>query len=174
MQFGTRITIRGLSCLLLWAAMSVGSAIAQMAGISAAVIGQPIDHILISGNDDTQDKWILKWADIRPGQTLSIPLLKHARQELRDTDLFRTIRFQAERFEDGELILHILLEERRSWLLVPRLNRNADGDVKFGIRLRMYNVNGADQTLSFLAQQEEEHTGDDSEEFRIRYKCHRT
>lgn len=150
--------------------MSVGPASAQMVGISAEVIGQPIDQILISGNEDTQAKWILKWAGIQPGQILNIPLLKHARQELRDTDLFRTVKFQAERYEDGKLILHILLEERRSWLLVPRLNRNADGDVKFGIRLRMYNLNGADQTLSFLAQQEEEHTGDDSEEFRIRYK----
>lgn len=87
--------------------MSVGPAIAQMAGISAEVIGQPIDQILISGNEDTQAKWILKWAGIQPGQILNIPLLKHAHQELRDTDLFRTVRFQAERFEDGELILHI-------------------------------------------------------------------
>jgi len=63
-----------------------------------------------------------------------------------------------------------MLEERRSWLLLPRLNRNAEGDVKIGLRLRMYNLRGADQTLEMLAQQEEEHTGDDSEEFRIRYK----
>ncbi len=101
---------------------------------------------------------------------MSIPELRKAHQELRDTDPFRTVKFQTERFEDALLILHILVQERKSWLLLPRLNRNADGDVKFGIRLRMYNLRDADQTLEMLVQQEEEHTGDDSEEFRIRYK----
>ena len=170
MRFRSRISFHGLSWLLLFAVMPVQQAAAQMAGISPEVIGLPIDQILISGNEDTQERWVLKWAGIRRGQLLSIPLLKRARQELRDTDLFRTVSFQAERYEDGELTLHIMLEERRSWLLLPRLNRNADGDVKFGLRLRMYNLNGADQTLEMLAQQEEEHTGDDSEEFRMRYK----
>ncbi len=95
---------------------------------------------------------MLKWAGIRVGQPLSISELRKAHQELRDTGLFRTVSFQTERFEDGQLILHIQLKERKSWLLLPRLNRNADGDVKFGIRLRMYNLRGADQTLEMLVQ----------------------
>lgn len=33
----------------------------------------------------------------------------------------------------------------------------------------MYNLQGADQTLNFLVQQEEESNGDDSEQFRFRY-----
>ncbi len=170
MRLRSRVCFHGLSWLLLITLVPVQQAAAQMAGISPEVIGLPIDKILISGNEDTQERWVLKWTDLSPGQVISIPLLKRARQELLDTDLFRTVGFQAERFEDGELTLHILLEERKSWLLLPRLNRNADGDVKTGIRLRMYNLRGADQTLEALVQREEEHTGDDSEEFRIYYK----
>ena len=143
---------------------------ASFAGISAEVVGQPVDQILISGNDRTQEKYILKWIKIVPGQPLTIAALNQARQELRDTGLFRQISFQAERFEDGELILHIILRERRFTLLLPRLSRNGDGDVKAGLRLRMYNLQGADRTLEMLAQQEEEAEGDDSEEFRMRLK----
>ena len=140
-----------------------------MAGISAEVIGLPIDNLLISGNERTQEKWIRKWLGIEIGQELSKPLLNRAQQELRDTGLFREVYFQTERDENGELTLHVRLEERRVNLLLPRLSRNGDGDIKAGIRLRMYNLQGADQTLELLAQQEEESGGDDSEEIRFRY-----
>ena len=139
-------------------------------GIGPEVIGLPIDQIIVSGNDKTQERWILKWAAIEPGMELTLPLLRKARQEIRDTDLFKTVTMQAERYENGELALHIIVEEKIFWLLYPRLSRNADGDVKVGIRLRVYNINGADQTLSVLAQQEEEGDGDDSDEIRMSYR----
>ncbi len=96
-------------------------------------------------------------------------MLTRARQELRDTDLFKSVSFQTGRQENGDLVLHILLEERKYWLLLPRISRNSEGDVKTGFRLRMYNLRGADQTLEMLAQQEKEGTGDDSDEFRFKY-----
>jgi len=141
-----------------------------MAGISANTIGKPIDQFRISGNVKTQRKHLLKWSELRIGQKLTIPALKNAQQELRDTDLFKTIRFQTETIENGELTLHIIVEERRSWLLLPRLSRNSDGDIKTGLRLRMHNLQGADRTLDILAQQEQESDGDDAEELRIRYE----
>ena len=141
-----------------------------MAGISADVIGQPIDQFRVSGNEQTQQKYLLKWADLYVGKILTIENLEFAKQELRDTDLFRKIQFQAERHENGEITLHIIVEERRSWLLLPRLSRNGDGDIKYGVRLRMYNLQGADRTLEMLAQREEESEGDESDEFRMRYK----
>jgi len=115
-------------------------------------------------------KWILKWAEIEPGQVLTLALLRKARQEIRDTDLFKTVTFQAERYENGELVLHIIVEERFYWLLLPRASRNADGDIKVGMRLRIYNIGGEDRTLSVLAQQEEESNGDDSEEIRMTFR----
>jgi outer membrane protein assembly factor BamA len=143
---------------------------AQMAGISPGVIGLPISTILVTGNTKTQERWVLEWADIEPGDILTRQKLLRARQELLDTDLFRTVSMQAERYENGELTLHIILEERRYWLLLPRLSRNADGDVKFGLRLRVYNMQGADRSLQVLAQQEEEEDGDDSRELRLSYR----
>jgi len=141
-----------------------------MAGISANAIGMPISQFRVSGNKKTQEKYILHWSELSIGQTLSIALLNKALQELRDTDLFKTIRFQTETLENGELTLHIIVEERRYWLLLPRLSRNSDGDIKTGLRLRMHNLQGADRTLDILAQQEDESDGDDAEELRVRYK----
>lgn len=112
--------------------MYTGLAHASLAGISADSIGLPIDQIRISGNIKTQEKYIIKWTGISDRQILSIPLLNNALQELRDTDLFKEINFQTERHENGELTLHILLEEKRYWLLLPRISRNGDGDVKTG------------------------------------------
>jgi outer membrane protein assembly factor BamA len=156
--------------MVVFCALFSGAARASsFAGISADSIGLPIDQIRISGNVKTREKYILKWTGLHSGQILSIDRLKFARQELRDTDLFKTITFQTERFENGELTLHIILDERRSWLLLPRASRNSDGDIKAGLRLRMYNLQGGDQTLEMLAQEEEESDGDNSEEFRMRY-----
>jgi len=143
---------------------------ASLAGISADVIGLPIDQFRVSGNIKTQEKYLLQWSELSIGQKLTLPALNKALQELRDTDLFRTIQFQAERHVNGELTLHIIVEERRYWLLLPRVSRNSEGDVKAGFRLRMYNIQGADQTLDLLAQQEQEADGDDSEEVRFKYK----
>lgn len=138
-------------------------------GIDPALVGQPVDQILVSGNERTQERYILKWMAIRPGQPLTMQALTEADQALRDTDLFREIRFEAERFEDGVLTLRVILEERRFSLLLPRISRNAEGDVSAGFRLRMYNLQGADRSLDILIEQEEENSGDDSEQFRLRY-----
>ncbi len=141
-----------------------------MIGISADAIGRPIDQFRISGNVKTQRKYILQWSELNVGQILTIPVLKNALQELRDIDLFKTIRFQAESLENGELTLHIIVEEKRYWLLLPRLSRNSDGDIKTGLRLTMHNLQGADRTLDILVQQEQESDGDDAQELRLRYK----
>ncbi len=143
---------------------------ASLAGISPLAIGQPVDVISVSGNERSQVKYVLEWSGLAVGQVLTVELLNQAQQDLRDTGLFKQISFQSERRQDGALVLHIILEEKYSWLLLPRLSRNGDGDIKAGFRLRVYNIQGADRTLEMLIQQEEESDGDDSEEVRLRYK----
>jgi outer membrane protein assembly factor BamA len=171
MQSGKRLLVQALLWLsLVFLCMPVQAQQASMIGVSAKAIGKPIDQFRVSGNERTQRKYLLHWAELREGQILTIDLLNNALQELRDTDLFKTIRFQTESLENGELTLHIIVEERRSWLLLPRLSRNSDGDIKTGLRLRMYNLQGADRTLDILVQHEDEADGDDAEELRIRYK----
>ena len=170
MRVKANYTSHRLPWLWLCCVFIPGFAQASLDGISADAIGLPIDRFRVTGNIKTQEKYILKWSELSIGQTLTLPALDKALQELRDTDLFRSIQLQTERYENGELILHIIVEERRYWLLLPRASRNSEGDIKSGFRLRMYNLQGADQTLDVLAQQEQEADGNDSEELRFKYQ----
>ena len=166
-----RVVFRHLCCRLLAIGLLYAPCLqAQLAGISPQVVGLPISQILVTGNAKTQERWVLEWADIHPGDILTVQKLRHAHQELLDTDLFKSVNLQAERYENGELAVRIIIEERHYWLLLPRLSRNADGDVKLGMRLRVYNMSGADRTLDLLAQQEHQNDGDNSDELRLSYK----
>ena len=164
-------SIRGwIPRLLLCCVLSTSNLHASLSGIGADVVGQRIDEIVVSGNLRSQEKYVLKWAGLDTVEYFDSKKLKTARQELLDTGLFKQVSFQSEKKPDGSLILHIVLVEKRYTLLLPRLSRNGDGDIKAGLRLRMHNLAGADQALSVLAQNEEEADGDDSEQIRLSYK----
>ncbi len=143
---------------------------ASLIGVGADAIGEPIAEILVSGNDRTRADYILAEAELEVGQIISVQRLKFAIQELRDTDLFTDIDMQTERLEDGGILLHIIVVERRYfWLLLPRVNRNSSGDIKAGFRLRMYNLWGAGHQLDLLGQQEQKASGDEENEVRLSY-----
>ena len=98
-----------VTCCLLY----TGYSHASLIGVGPDAIGLTVDKIHVSGNEITQERFILKWAGIQSGQILTIPMLNNALQELRDTGLFKDIQFQTERDEIGELTLRILLEEKQ-------------------------------------------------------------
>ena len=91
--------------LLLGCILYNPSALASLAGVGADTIGRTVDQIRVSGNEKTQEKYVIEWTGIEPGDRLSIPMLTFARQELLDTDLFKEVRMQTERYENGELVL---------------------------------------------------------------------
>ncbi len=130
---------------------------------------RPISQIRVFGNESTQTRFILKWANLSPGDTLTRESLKQARQNIFDTELFERVNLKT--FVDGEQIgIDIELEEKNFTLLIPRLGRNSNGDIKSGLRLRMHNIGGADQTLNMLVEQTDLSNGDDDQRYRIEYK----
>ncbi len=137
--------------------------------IDATTLGEPIARFIVSGNARTQEKYLQKWTDLGPGKILTREAIDAARQELLDRGLFREIRFSSERDAVGEVVFRLDLVEKRYTLLLPRASRNNEGDVKAGFRLRMNNLNGADQSLQALLQRENQNDGDDAEEFEIEY-----
>lgn len=129
----------------------------------------PISEIRIYGNEKTQSRFILKWADLRPGEILTREKIKLARQNLRDTSLFKEVTIKTKEV-DKQVEVAIVLEEKYFTLLLPRLGRNSNGDVKSGLKLRMHNIAGADQSLNMLVEQTDLSNGDENERFRIDYK----
>ena len=130
--------------------------------------GNPISEIRIHGNRKTQTDVVIFWADLNVGQVLNQKILDLARQHILDTGLFKQVSVKAESVED-RVIVNIHLEEKYFTLLLPRLSRNADGDVKVGLRLRMHNLRGADQTLHALVEKADLSTGDTGRRYRIKY-----
>ena len=163
------VKLRSLLCLLLLA-LFFQPLHGETIDLPQAHMGVAIAAIEISGNDRTQQRFILKWSGIEIGQTLSQQLLEDAQQRLFDKGLFRSIEFESSLIDGESLLLHIRISEKRYSLLIPRLSRNGDGDVKKGLRLRMHNLQGANQTLEVLLQEERESNGDESEELRLGYR----
>ena len=134
-----------------------------------SLFGRTVSHIQVSGNDKTQTRFVLKWANIKIGAQLNQQLIDRARRELLDTELFKQVSISAEADGDQARVL-ISLKEKRYWLLLPRLRRTSDGDIKTGLRLTMHNIDGADQTLRALIEKTETSSGEDSTRYLIDYQ----
>jgi len=129
----------------------------------------PVSRIEVSGNEKTQRRFILKWSGLRPGQILARQDIKTARQNILDTALFKRVEINT--VEHGDQIqVNIDLEEKYYTLVIPRLSRNSNGDIKSGVKLNMHNIDGADQTLFMLVEQSQQSDGDNVERYRISYQ----
>ncbi len=163
-----RSTRRHFRILLLLTGISVAGLFIETLSASEHFFGNPISEIKIYGNQKTKSALVITWSGLKPGQILNQQQLNLARQNLLDTELFKQVVIKTES-EDDRVLVNIYLEEKYFTLLLPRLSRNADGDVKTGLRLRMHNLNGADQTLNVLVEKADLSTGDTSNRYRIKY-----
>ncbi|MCP4186270.1 MAG: BamA/TamA family outer membrane protein [Gammaproteobacteria bacterium] len=128
----------------------------------------PISQIQITGNETTQDRFILRWANLQPGDLLTRDSLRIARQNILDTSLFKQVNIKTTHGDD-QVVVYIDLEEKYYTLLLPRLGRNSNGDVKSGLKLRMHNIAGANQTLNMLTEQTDHSDGNESQRYHIDY-----
>ena len=157
---------RNFICLLFTIVFVLFSGIAPA---NPHAFNQPISRILVSGNEKTQTRFILKWSEIRLGQILTRADIKTARQNILDTSLFKNVDINT--VEDGDQIqVNIDLEEKYYTLLLPRLSRSSNGDIKSGINLNMHNIYGADQSLQMLVEQTDLNDGDNVQRFRVAYQ----
>jgi len=133
------------------------------------LFGNPIAEIRVQGNRKTRTDIVIKWSELKTGQILNQDILNLARQNILDIELFKQVSVKAVS-EDGRVIVDIILEEKYFTLLLPTLRRNADGDVKVGLRLKVHNLNGANQTLSAVVEKTDLSAGETSKRYRISYE----
>ena len=133
------------------------------------LFGNPISEIRVQGNRKTRSELVIVWSELKIGQILSQDILNLARQNILDFELFKQVSVEAAS-DDGRVIVNISLEEKYFTLVLPTLRRNADGDVKTGLRLRMHNLNGANQTLSAVVEKADLSTGETSKRYRVSYQ----
>jgi outer membrane protein assembly factor BamA len=132
--------------------------------------GSTIVEIVIKGNDTTRQEIILQEMVIGIGDYPLPKAMDESRQAIRDLGLFKSVKLYTEQLPSGSRLI-IEVKEKLYLLPVPRLKRNADGDVKYGAQLRWNNVSGLNQTLKITAEKTEygDETLQDKETFRIEY-----
>jgi outer membrane protein assembly factor BamA len=108
-------------------------------------------QIIVEGNTKTKTRFVLKWAKIFEGDSISQLKLDQTRQNILDTELFKEVTLRVE-MKQSKLTLIIQLKEKYYTLLLPRLSRNGDGDIKLGVNLKLSNINGVNQKLNLLAE----------------------
>lgn len=129
---------------------------------------RPVSEVRVFGNETTKSPYILKWAGLRPDEILTDKKLDKARQNILNTSLFKRVELDT-RLDGERVAVDINVEEKYYTLLVPRLSRTSDGDVKSGIKLYIHNIGGANQTLNMLVQQTDLSNGDDDRKYRFDY-----
>jgi len=132
------------------------------------IAGLPLAQIIVEGNAKTQTRFVLKWAKISVGDSINQIKLDQTKQNLLDTELFKEVILRTE-MRQSKPTLIIQLKEKYYTLLLPRLSRNGDGDIKLGVNLKLFNINGANQKLNLLVEKSELNNGDDGRRYRINY-----
>lgn len=131
-----------------------------------------ITEIRFVGNKVTRPAILLQEMLVRPGDAVDAALIERSRQAIMDLGLFERVETELQPAEYGEgEILVVSLREKIYVLPLPRLNRNADGDISYGAQLRADNLFGLNQGLRFTVEETKPASGDanDIQELRLDY-----
>ena len=128
----------------------------------ALAADQLINRISIEGNTKTKDAIILQELTFEPQKTVDDKTLEQSRQAIMDLGLFESVQTSVGPDTLGspnDLVLTItVVEKKHDWYVLPRINRNGDGDITLGVDLRMNNLHGKNQksnvTLAHKSYQE--------------------
>lgn len=130
-----------------------------------------IGEIIVIGNEKTKKEILLQEMTIGVGDFPNAKAIEKSTQAIRDLGLFKSVKMYTEMTDTGAK-LFIKVEEKYYLLPVPRLNRNADGDVKYGAQLRYANLGGLNQSLKVTAERTEyaDDVLSDKDTYRIEYE----
>jgi outer membrane protein insertion porin family len=154
---------------LICAVLVLFGAITNNAEAENSLFGRAVSEIEVLGNKKTQSRFVILWSKIAIGQPLDQQMLDQARQLIFNKELFKKVSVDAVAIGDKVKII-ISLVEKRYTLILPRLSRNSDGDIKAGLQLSMDNLNGGDQSLRARVEKGEASTGEESYRYLVEYR----
>lgn len=106
-----------------------------------------IDEIRFSGNKVTRPETMLQEMTFRAGEPATLSDIETSRQAIMNLGIFKEVRAELAPLA-GRTVLNIAIVEKRYLLPLPRLNRNADGDISYGAQLRWDNAFGRNQQIN--------------------------
>jgi outer membrane protein assembly factor BamA len=136
-----------LSCLLGLLLWSAGSWAAP-----------PVVEIRFEGNRTTREPVMRQELLLEEGDPADPEVIEASRQSLMNMGLFKDVAAETETVDDGVVVTY-RLTEKYFYFLLPKLNRSADGDIRYGGDLRLDNVLGLNQQLRVRYEIEEPDSG---------------
>jgi outer membrane protein assembly factor BamA len=97
--------------------------------------------IELSGNENTQDKVILRELGLAPGDPADPRRIERGTQAVRDLGLFREVEVTTHAVTGGDVV-RLRVREKFHLLVLPRLDANSDRDLSYGVQLRWSNLWG--------------------------------
>lgn len=123
--------------------------------VSAYASGQEPDSgqwprivsIELTGNENTQDKVILRELGLAPGERADPTALEVGKQAVSDLGLFREVEVTTQPAADG-VVVQVRVREKFHLLVLPRIDANSDRDLSYGVQLRWANLWGLNHRLN--------------------------
>lgn len=127
-----------------------------------------VHELVFVGNDETSEVLLRDEIGLQEGDVYSSDRLAEARQALMDLGLFRKVDASAEQL-DGGVRLTFEVYEKYYLLPLPRLSRNAEGDISLGGQLRFDNLFGLNHQFKITLERERENEGRGRETDKLRF-----
>lgn len=128
-----------------YALFSFAGALFLIMPMSAAQ-GATIEEIRFKGNRTTKPIIMLQEMQSKIGDAVDLLRIEKDRQAIMDLGLFKLVYADVIE-EDGRRILEITVSEKYYIFPLPKIDRSADGDISYGVRLKMDNLAGLNQRL---------------------------
>ena len=104
-----------------------------------------VERIDLEGNNKTRPITILQELPYTAGDTIDQKVLDTTAQAVKNLGLFETVDVTTTENDDGSIVTLIKVKEKRYNFILPKLNRNGDGDITTGLVWRSDNLFGRNQ-----------------------------
>lgn len=131
--------------------------------------GQVIEEIRFQGNKVTREVILREELFFQEGDPFSREQMVKSQQSIQNLGLYKKVVSQVERGTTG-VIVTFIVEEKWYFLPIPRLGRNADGDISYGGELRWDNALGLNQQIKLVAEQEDQADGETQQRTSLEYR----
>lgn len=134
------------------------------AGAADAIPGEefcnrPVDNIVFSGNNVTKPQVMLRELNQQQGQPCSIDDIVDSTQGVMDLGLFKSVLADLSLVDD-QLQLRFTVVEKLYYLVIPRISRTSDGEIRGGAQLRLDNFLGRLHQVKITSEKRKEDDGD--------------
>jgi len=119
---------------------------------------RPIDTIIFAGNRVTKPQVLIREVDQQIGEACSIDLIVDSTQSIMDLGLFSFVLSDLSLVDD-KLQLRFTVKEKLYFLVIPRLSRTSDAELRAGVQLRFDNFLGRLHEVRITSEVREEDDG---------------